>query len=73
VLHANVDKLSRPCASVQSRYCTRIKTKEALKQERLIARMVLAENNLIDWRQTQLQDSDISIIFLRKEVGVRPI
>jgi len=35
---------------------SRVETKEALKQEGLIARMVLAKNNLINWRQNQLQE-----------------
>jgi len=47
--------------------------KETLKQEVLIARMVLAENDLIDWRQDQLQDPDISVFLLGKEVSVQPI
>jgi len=45
--------------------------KEALKQEKLIARMVLTESNLIDWRQEQLQDPEISVFLLGKEVGER--
>jgi len=36
------------------------------------ARMILAENNLIDWRQDQLQDPYISVILLGKEAGVQP-
>jgi len=35
--------------------------------------MVLAESNLIDWRQEQLQDPEISVFLLGKEVGVRPV
>jgi len=54
-------------------YCARIKTKEALRQEELIARMILEENNLVEWRQDQLQDPNISIFLLGKEVGVRSI
>jgi len=46
--------------------------KKALKQEKLIARMILAESNLIDWRQEQLQDPEISVFLLGKEVGERP-
>jgi len=42
--------------------------KEALKQEKLVARMVLAESNLIDWRQEQLQDPEISVFLLGKEL-----
>jgi len=34
--------------SAQYRHCARVETKEAFKQEGLIARMILAENNLID-------------------------
>jgi len=73
-LHANADGLSRrPCAEDQCRYCARVEIKEAQKQEKLVARMVLAENNLIDWRQEQLQDSEISIFLQGKEIGERPI
>jgi len=49
-----------------------VEIKEAQKQEKLVARMVLAENNLMDWRQDQLQDPEISIILLGKEIGERP-
>jgi len=70
--YANADGLSRrPCASAQCRYCARVEIKEAQKQEKLVARMVLAENNLIDWRQDQLQDPEISIFLLGKEIGER--
>jgi len=46
--------------------------KEAQKQEKLVARMVLAENNLIDWHQDQLQDPEISVFLLEKEIDERP-
>jgi len=66
-LYANADGLSRrPCASAQCRYCTKIEMKKALKQEGLIARMVLAENNQIDSRQDQLNDPDIINLSSRK-------
>jgi len=39
-------------------------------QEGFIARMIL-ENNQMDWRQEQLNDSDISIFLLGKEVDTR--
>jgi len=66
--HANVDGLSRrPCASAQCRYCARVEMKEGF-----IARMTL-ENNQIDWRQEQLNDSDISIFLLGKGIDTRPM
>jgi len=34
--------------------------------------MVLTENNLMDWRQEQLQDPEISVFLLGKEIGERP-
>jgi len=72
-LHANADGLSRrPCASAQCRYCARVEMKETHKQEGLIARMAL-ENNQMDWRQEQLNDPDISIFLLGKEVDTRPM
>jgi len=49
-----------------------VEIKEAQKQEKFVARMVLAENNLINWRQDQLQDPEISIFLLGKEIGERP-
>jgi len=71
--HANADGLSRrPCANTQCRYCARVEMKEAQKQENLVARMDLTENNLIDWRQDQLQDPEISVFLLGKEIGERP-
>jgi len=71
-LHANADGLSRrPCANAQCRYCARVEMKETQKQEKLVARMVLAEN-LIDWRQDQLQDPEISVFLLGKDIGERP-
>jgi len=73
-LHANADGLSRrPCAEDQCRYCARVEIKEAQKQEKLVARVVLAESNLMDWRQEQLQDSEISIFLQGKEIGERPV
>jgi len=70
-LHANADGLSRrPCAS--ARYCARVEIKETHEQEGFIARMAL-ENNQMDWRQEQLNDSDISIFLLGKKVDTRPM
>jgi len=46
--------------------------KETHKQEKLIARMVLAESNLMHWRQDQLQDPKISVFLLGKEISERP-
>jgi len=43
--------------------------KKAQKQEKLIARTVLAASNLIDWRHDQLQDPEISVFLLGKEIG----
>jgi len=46
--------------------------KETHRQEGLITRMAL-ENNQMDWRQEQLNDLDISIFLLGKEVDTRPM
>jgi len=34
--------------------------------------MILAKNNLIDWRQEQLQDPEISVFLLGKKIDERP-
>jgi len=71
--HANANGLSRrSCASAQCRYCARVEMKETHKQEGLIARMAL-ENNQMDWRQEQLNDPNISIFLLGKEIDTRPM
>jgi len=46
--------------------------KETQKQEKFIARIVLAESNLMDWCQEQLQDPEILVFLLGKEIGERP-
>jgi len=72
-LHANADGLSRrPCANAQCGYCARVEMKETLKQEKPVARMVLAENNLVDWRQEQLLDPETSVFLVGKEIDERP-
>lgn len=67
-LHQNADGLSRrPCAEEGCSYCNKIESKG-----NVIARIILRENNLEDWREHQLEDPTISIFLRGKEIGIRP-
>ncbi|XP_018378045.1 PREDICTED: uncharacterized protein LOC108770817 [Trachymyrmex cornetzi] len=71
--HGNADGLSRrPCEDFGCQYCGKVEAKEALKQENLIARISLSEENSEIWRKEQLEDPNISIFLLSKETGERP-
>jgi len=49
-----------------------VELKEALNRENSVARIILFKKNFENWRKEQLEDSNISIILLKKEVGERP-
>jgi len=67
-LHKNADGLSRrPCAEIGCAYCAKAKLKE-----NSIARIVLGEDNLEEWRK-QLEDPVISLFLRGKELGRRPL
>jgi len=71
--HKNADGLSRQlCETENCQYCIRVERKSVSKQEEIIARVTLEEENLERWRQDQKKDSSISIMILGKETNIRP-
>jgi len=67
-LHENADGLSRrPCVEIGCAYCAKAELKE-----NSIARIVLGEDNLKEWRRKQLEDLVISLFLRGKELGRRP-
>lgn len=68
-LYQNADGLSRrSCAEKDCAYCAKVEFKE-----NSVARIVLEEENLEDWRRKQLEDPVISLFLRAKELGRRPL
>jgi len=68
-LHQNVDGLSRhPCTKKGCTYCAKAELKE-----NSVARIVLEEENLEEWRKRQLEDPVFSVFLRGKELGRRPL
>ncbi|XP_072766397.1 uncharacterized protein [Anoplolepis gracilipes] len=68
-IHQNADELSRcPCEGFECNYCKKVELKE-----NLVARIVLEEQNLEEWRNRQMEDPIISIFIQGKESGKRPL
>ncbi|KMQ92912.1 integrase core domain protein, partial [Lasius niger] len=62
----------RQCESFGCEYCARIERKSTEEAEKAVARLVLEEENLEEWRKGQREDPSVSIILRGKEMGVRP-
>jgi len=72
LFHKNADDLSR-CVRQKTQYCAReVERKSVSKQEEIIARITLEEEDLERWRQDQKKDPSISIIILGKETNICP-
>lgn len=73
VAHKNADGLSRrECETEGCIYCEKIERKFAEGTFNSVARIILTEETLEDWRRDQMEDSSISLILQGKEEGVRP-
>jgi len=67
-LHQNADGLSRrPCSELGCAYCAKVELKE-----NSVARIILRENNLVEWRKRQIEDPTVSMFLREKELGERP-
>jgi len=61
--YRNVDGLSRRlCEAFGCEYCAKIEKKSAEETQKKVARIVLAEENLEGWRETQRKDPSLSFI-----------
>lgn len=71
--HKNADGLSRRlCETFGCKYCTKVEEKNAVENEKMIARIMLSREDLGNWRKEQEEDSDIAIILRGKKEGIRP-
>lgn len=72
--HGNADGLSKwLCQDFGCEYCDRIEKKNAEATHKMVARIVVAQEDLEEWREAQRKDSSISFIIQGKETGRRPL
>ena len=72
--HRNADGLSRrSCEIIGCQYCARIEKKNAEENEKMVARIVLANENLEEWREAQRKDSSMLFLIQGKESERKPL